>query len=95
MMLAQNFTEIDLNNRRAPCANILSKVSSEALLLITDQARFHINASVSKHIFFFWAESNPHKLNQRPLGYARIIIGVQMATLMGLARTFLKRMVQQ
>jgi hypothetical protein len=67
MMLAQELSERDHANRRAISAEILEQVPAAAVYLSGDEAHFHISGAVNKYNFCYWAEPNPHELQERPL----------------------------
>jgi len=39
----------------------------DAIIMISDEAHFHLNGSVNKQNFRYWAAQNPHEVLERPL----------------------------
>ena len=79
IMLAQELSERDHANRRAISTEILEQVPAAALLLSSDEAHFHISGAVNKQNFRYWAESNPHELQERPLHSPRVTVWCAVA----------------
>jgi hypothetical protein len=37
------------------------------LLVMTDEAHFHLNGTVNKQNFRYWSDHNPHELHEHPV----------------------------
>jgi len=46
----------------------------DAIIMISDEAHFHLNGSVNKHNFRYWAPQNPHKVHERPLHIPKVTV---------------------
>jgi hypothetical protein len=79
MMLAHELSERDHANHRAISVEILEQVPAAAVLLSSDEARFHISGAVNKQNFRYWAERNPRELQEQPLHFHRITVWCAVA----------------
>ena len=43
-------------------------------LIMSDEAHFHLNGTVNKQNFRYWASENPHELHQRPLHSPKVTV---------------------
>ena len=43
-------------------------------LIVSDEAHFHLNGTVNKQNFRYWASENPRELHQRPLHSPKVIV---------------------
>jgi hypothetical protein len=78
-MLAQELSKRDHANRRAISAEILEQVPAAAVLLISDEANFHLSRAVNKQNFRYWAERNPRELQERSLHSPRVTVWCAVA----------------
>ena len=46
----------------------------DAIIMISDEAHFHLNGSVNKQNFRYWAPQNPHKVHERPLHIPKVTV---------------------
>lgn len=74
MMIAQELSERDWENRRACSNDILQNVPQNDLLITTDEAHFHLSGCVNKQNFRYWAPENPRQLHERPLHSPRVTV---------------------
>jgi hypothetical protein len=77
MMLAEELSARDHANHRAISVEILEQVP--AVLLSSDEAHFHISGAVNKQNFCFWAEHNPHELQERLLHSPHVTVWCAVA----------------
>jgi hypothetical protein len=45
-----------------------------AVVVISDEAHFHLNGSVNKQNYRYWAMENPRELHQRPLYSPKVTV---------------------
>jgi hypothetical protein len=68
--IPQELSDHDMENCRIVSAEFLEILNEEDvinILLMTDEAHFHLLGSVNKQNFRYWAAENPHQLHQLPL----------------------------
>jgi hypothetical protein len=49
-------------------------LSNDVIILMTDEANFHLSGCVNKQNFHYWAEENPQQIHQRPLHSGRVTL---------------------
>jgi hypothetical protein len=54
-------------------------VSDDVIILMTDEAHFHLSGCVNKQNSCYWAEENPQKLHQGPLHSAHVTVWCYVA----------------
>ena len=74
MMIVQELSERDWENRRACANDILQNVPQNALLITSDEAHFHLSGCVNKQNFRYWAPENPRHLHEKPLHSPRVTV---------------------
>ena len=68
-MIVQQLAKGDFAQRRDLCEYMLAILTEDphAVVMMSDEAHFHLNGFVNKQNCRFWAAKNPRELNQRPL----------------------------
>jgi hypothetical protein len=46
----------------------------DAIVIMSDEAHFHLNSSVNKQNFPYWASQNPHEVHERPLHSPKVAV---------------------
>jgi hypothetical protein len=67
-------------NRSRVAERLIGILSEDVIILMTDEAHFHLSGCLNKLKFRSWAEENPLQVHQRPLHIARVS-GVERQTL--------------
>ena len=52
----------------------LFEENEELILIMIDEAHFHLNGTVNKQNFRYWASENPRELHQRPLHSPKVTL---------------------
>jgi len=50
------------------------KENEDAIIMMSDEAHFHLNASVNKQNFWHWAPQNPHEVHERTLHSLKVTV---------------------
>jgi hypothetical protein len=66
----------------------------DAVIMIIDEAHFHLNGTVNKQNRRYWASDNPRALHQRPLHSPKVTVWCAV-TKECVVRTFSRRMDSQ
>ena len=74
IMVVQKLYEHDYEKRKACCLNILQHVSSNDILLTSDEAHFNLSGYVNKQNFRYWSTTNPMQLHEKPLHSERVTV---------------------
>ena len=74
MMVEQELSVTDWENRRTLSEDILQHVPPTAVLWCSDKAHFHLSGTVNKQSFRYWAENNLRDRHQRPLHSPRVTV---------------------
>jgi hypothetical protein len=69
MMIVQTLNEGDCQQRLAFAELMLEIIEEheDAIVIMSDKAHFHLNGSVNKQNFRYWAAKNPNGVHERPL----------------------------
>jgi hypothetical protein len=73
MVVVRGLSDRDVANR-STVAERLIRIMSDDVILVTDEAHFHLSGCVNKQNFRCWAEENPQQLHQLPLHSARVTV---------------------
>jgi hypothetical protein len=75
-MMVQALKEGDYAQRAAFADRMLSflEENEAAVVVISDEAHFHLNGSVNKQNYRYWAMENPRVLHQRPLYSPKVTV---------------------
>lgn len=73
--------------------NLLT-VSVNNVLLSSDEAQFHLNGSVRKYNFRYWAENYIHQLHERPLYSSHVTIWNAVGNVVFMVLTFQRKKAQ-
>ena len=74
MMMAQELNQTDFAKLQNLCENMLEQIAFEAAFFSSDEAHFHLCGAVNKQNFRYWAESNPHIIQERPLHSPKLTV---------------------
>ena len=77
MLVTHQPTERDLCTCKEQCLEMHQQIPSLATTFICDEANFHLSGGVKKQNLLYWAETNPQKLNERPLHSPKLLSGLQ------------------
>ncbi|GFG35630.1 hypothetical protein Cfor_02553 [Coptotermes formosanus] len=80
MVVAQQLSDRDKENRTTLSENCLNILTDDELILMSDKAHFHLSGAVKKQNFRYWADSNPQQLHQRPLYCPHVIVWCGVAS---------------
>jgi hypothetical protein len=77
----QELSDRNMAHRSTPAvAEHLIGILSNVIILMTDNAHFHLPGCVNKQYFRYRPEENPQQLHQRPLHSARVTLLCGVAT---------------
>lgn len=64
------------------CEKMMEKINGNFIdsLLMSDEARFHINGRVNKHNSRYWSFRNPRDLHKRPLHSPKVTVWCVLST---------------
>jgi hypothetical protein len=71
VIVVQELRDRDMANRSTVAERLIG-ILSDDVILMTDDAYFHLSGCVSKQNFRCWAKKNPQQLHQRPLHIAYV-----------------------
>ena len=75
MMIVQTLNEWGYQPRLAFAEVMLAIIEHEdAIIMTRDQAHFHLDGSVNKQNFRYWAPQNPHEVHERPLHSPKVTV---------------------
>jgi len=74
MAVGQQLSDLDKENRTIFSENFLNILTCDEVILMSDEAHFHLLGTVSKQNFRYWADSNPWQLHQRPVHSPRVTV---------------------
>ena len=75
IMIVQKLLPSDFVQRRLFCERMLEIIASDdVMLMMSDEAHFHLDGYVNKQKCRFWAAENPRELHQRPLHTAKVSV---------------------
>jgi len=75
IMIVQKLLPSDFVQRRLFCERMLEIIASDdVMLMMSDEAHFHLDGYVNKQNCRFWAAENPQELHQRPLHTAKVSV---------------------
>ena len=75
-MIVQTLNEGDYQQRLAYSELMLEIIEEheDVIVMISDEAHFNLNGSVSKQNFRYWAPQNPHEVHERPLHGLKVTV---------------------
>jgi hypothetical protein len=56
MVVVRELSDLDMANRRAVAERLIGILRDDVIILMTDDAHFHLSGSVNKDNFHYWAE---------------------------------------
>jgi hypothetical protein len=59
MVVVQELSDHDMANCSIAAERLIGILSNNVIILMTDEAHFHLSGCVNKHKFHYWAEENP------------------------------------
>jgi hypothetical protein len=74
IVVVQELSVCDMANCSMVAERLIRILSDNVIILMTDEAHFHLPDCVNKHNFHYWTEENPQQLYQQPLHSARVTI---------------------
>ncbi|KAJ4432951.1 hypothetical protein ANN_15208 [Periplaneta americana] len=74
MVMVHELKDCDMGNRLRFVKQFLEILSNNIVLLVLDEAHFHLSGGVNKQNFRYWAEENPKEINMRPLHIERVTV---------------------
>jgi hypothetical protein len=80
MVVVQELSNCDIANHSMVAEHLIEILSNDVIILMTDEAHFHLSGCVNKQNFQYWAEENPQQFHQRPLHSTRITVWCGVAT---------------
>jgi hypothetical protein len=79
MVVVQELSNHDMANHSMVAEHLFRILSDDLIILMTDEAHFHLFGCGNKENFHYWAEENPQQLHQRPLHSARVTVRCEVA----------------
>ena len=72
----KGLNEGDYQRRLAFAEQMLEIIEEleDAIIMMSDEAHFHLNDSVNKQNFRYWAAQNPHEVHERPLHSLKVTV---------------------
>ena len=56
------------------CEQMIDMMEDETVILMSDEAHFHLDGFVNKQNFRYWSDENPQQLHERPLHSAKVTV---------------------
>lgn len=75
--MVQKLNERDFQSRVLTCQRLLQLVTGNDLLnvlIMSDEAHFHLSGKVNKQNFRYWSSENPKELHERPLYSKKVTV---------------------
>jgi hypothetical protein len=79
MVVVQELSCCDVANHSTVAERLIGILLGSVIILMTDEAHFHLPGRFNKQNFRYLAEENPQKLHQRPLHSACVTLRCGMA----------------
>ena len=64
----------DYANRKTFSEQMIDLMDDDKILVMSDEAHFHLDGYVNKQNFRYWSDSNPQELHERPLHSAKVTV---------------------
>ena len=76
IMTVQQLNPRDYQQRLSLCQTMLDmfEENQDLTLIMSDKAHFHLNGTVNKQNFRYWASENPRDIHQRPLRNSKVTV---------------------
>ena len=76
MMIVQTLNEGDYQQHSAFAELMLEIIeeNEDTIIMMSDEAHFHLNGSVNKQNFQYWAPQNPHEVHERPVHSPKVTV---------------------
>ena len=76
MMIVQTLNKGDYQQRSAFAQLMLEIIEEhkDMIIMMSDEAHFHLNGSVNKQNFQYWAPQNSHEVHERPLHSPKVTV---------------------
>lgn len=74
IMITQELIQTDYERRKNLCEQLLTQIAPEAVFFSSDEAHFHLNGTVNKQNFRYWASDNPQVIHERPLHSPKLTV---------------------
>ena len=69
---------------------VLLEENENAIIIMSDEAHFHLSGEVNKQNLRYWASENPLHIHENPLHSERVTVWRAIGILVSLALMFLK-----
>ena len=87
IMVVQQMCEGDFIRRKKFCERMIDILEDDpnSVIVMSDEAHFHLNGYVNKQNFRYWATANLRELHERPLHSPKVTVwcGVTSAEVVG------------
>jgi len=80
MVVVQQLSDLDEENCMIFSENFLNILTRDEVILLSDEAHFHLLGTVNKQNFCYWAESNPQQLHLRPVHGPQVTVRCRVAS---------------
>lgn len=74
MAIVQQLNPSDYAKRNEFSEQMVDLLTDEKILIMSDEAHFHLNGYVNKQNFRYWSEKNPEELHERPLHSPKVTV---------------------
>ncbi|PNF28418.1 hypothetical protein B7P43_G16201 [Cryptotermes secundus] len=74
MVVVQEFSPRDFQNRIMACETLLETLPPDALVFFSDEAYFHLSGYVNMQNMPYWSGNNPRELHERPLHSDKVTV---------------------
>lgn len=74
MAIAQQLKPNDYAQRQAFCEQMIDLITDDKILIMSDEAHFHLDGYVNKQNFRYWSSTNPEELHERPLHSPKVTV---------------------
>lgn len=72
--IVQQLKPHDYANRQRFSQEMIDLMDDEKILVMSDEAHFHLDGYVNKQNFRYWSDTNPQELHERPLHSSKVTV---------------------
>ncbi|XP_046683513.1 uncharacterized protein LOC124369534 [Homalodisca vitripennis] len=85
MAIVQQFKPTDYATRQAFAETMTDLTTDDKIVMMSDEAHFHLDGYVNKQNFRYWSPTNPEELHERPLHCPKVTVwcGVTKSCVIG------------